>query len=703
MRKGNLIKLAAPAILSAAMMVSGLPVMGAEFSDGATVEATVEDATVTTDDFSADEFGSEEETPFVDEQQAEADQFSATAEETQDGYKYVYASLTWDQYWASEGVYNATNTTSSDEKDTKGETDKGGFDAVTRATRNHGLHRGSFQSDTVIYDEAGGSYEVSYWSDRNTIVLTDGTSIGFNNGVITKPDGSTAEMKEYKVKGMKYIPVAVKAEDYDAFKAQYSVVEDGGLLIGGFGEGVLSGYSKTANVTAETNGLKEAVKNSDGTFSFTARKTGSGSGIADEAQKTVSNVETGLTAAEKAEAYGAFIRADIKGEGYGDLGANMYAVKWVYYGNGDTPLATYGTKFAADNWMHKSMGIQLGLTKSVRCQLPTDTDGTGKWEITVYAMGYQDFTFTVNATEENLVQPGENEITTYNLTELVKQAETLKEEDYTAESWVVFAGELQEAKDELASPNSQATVNEAYEHLNAAMKGLVLKQPSMTLGKKSITLDAGKTSTLSVKTENTTETPSFKSSNTKVATVNKTTGKITAKAEGTTTITVTCGSLTETCKVTVKPVVTVSSSKLTAYKGVSTTLKATVKGSSKAPTFKSSNTKVLTVNKTTGKITPKAAGKTTITVTCGSAKTTCTVTVKNPTLTLTKSSASISVKKTTTIKAKATPSKTIKYKSSNTKVATVNSKGVVKGIRKGKATITVTCNGVSRKFTVTVK
>ena len=703
MRKGNLIKLAAPAILSAAMMVSGLPVMGAEFSDGATVEATVEDAAVTTDDFSADEFGSEEETPFVDEQQAEADQFSATAEETQDGYKYVYASLTWDQYWASEGVYNATNTTSSDEKDTKGETDKGGFDAVTRATRNHGLHRGSFQSDTVIYDEDGGSYEVSYWSDRNTIVLTDGTSIGFNNGVITKPDGSTAEMKEYKVKGMKYIPVAVKAEDYDAFKAQYSVVEDGGLLIGGFGEGVLSGYSKTANVTAETNGLKEAVKNSDGTFSFTARKTGSGSGIADEAQKTVSNVETGLTVAEKAEAYGAFIRADITGEGYGDLGANMYAVKWVYYGNGDTPLATYGTKFAADNWMHKSMGIQLGLTKSVRCQLPTNTDGTGKWEITVYAMGYQDFTFTVNATKENLVQPGKNEITTYNLTELVKQAETLKEEDYTAESWIVFAGELQEAKDELASPNSQSTVNEAYEHLAAAMKGLVLKQPSMTLGKKSITLDAGKTSTLSVKTENTTETPSFKSSNTKVATVNKTTGKITAKAEGTTTITVTCGSLTETCKVTVKPVVKVSSSKLTVYKGVSTTLKATVKGSSKAPTFKSSNTKVLTVNKTTGKITPKAAGKTTITVTCGSAKTTCTVTVKNPTLTLTKSSASISVKKTTTIKAKATPSKTIKYKSSNKKVATVNSKGVVKGIRKGKATITVTCNGVSRKFTVTVK
>ena len=32
MRKGNLIKMAAPAILSAAMMVSGLPVMAADFT-----------------------------------------------------------------------------------------------------------------------------------------------------------------------------------------------------------------------------------------------------------------------------------------------------------------------------------------------------------------------------------------------------------------------------------------------------------------------------------------------------------------------------------------------------------------------------------------------------------------------------------------------------------------------------------------------
>ena len=50
-----------------------------------------------------------------------------------DDYSYVYAGLTWQEYWANEGVYNAGDVTSSNEKDTHGEYDKGGFDTVTRA------------------------------------------------------------------------------------------------------------------------------------------------------------------------------------------------------------------------------------------------------------------------------------------------------------------------------------------------------------------------------------------------------------------------------------------------------------------------------------------------------------------------------------------------------------------------------------------
>ena len=43
------------------------------------------------------------------------------------------------------------------------------------------------------------------------------------------------------------------------------------------------------------------------------------------------------------------------------------------------------------------------------------------------------------------------------------------------------------------------------------------------------------------------------------------------------------------------------------------------------------------------------------------------------------------------------------YSSSNKKVATVDSKGVVKGVKAGTATITVKVNGVTAKAEITVK
>ena len=42
-----------------------------------------------------------------------------------DEYSYVYAGLTWQEYWANEGVYNAGDVTSSNEKDTHGEGNAG--------------------------------------------------------------------------------------------------------------------------------------------------------------------------------------------------------------------------------------------------------------------------------------------------------------------------------------------------------------------------------------------------------------------------------------------------------------------------------------------------------------------------------------------------------------------------------------------------
>ena len=63
--------------------------------------------------------------------------------ENSDDYVYCYAGLTWAEYWKAEGVMAAGDTTSSDTADSHDEKDKGAFDAVTRATTNHGLHRGS--------------------------------------------------------------------------------------------------------------------------------------------------------------------------------------------------------------------------------------------------------------------------------------------------------------------------------------------------------------------------------------------------------------------------------------------------------------------------------------------------------------------------------------------------------------------------------
>ena len=406
-------------------------------------------------------------------------EFTYTVAASEEEYKYVYAGLSWAEYWASEGVYLAAGnslTSSSDVADKKGELDKGAFDTVSRATTNHGLHRGSYQCTAVIYDTDGKEYPVSYWNSSSEAVLTDGRVITFSKGTITYTENGvekTATMKDYEVKGIKYVPVKVKASDYAEFSKQYQVVENAGTLAGGFSEKNLQAYTEVAEVTDKTNGLKEATKNADGSFSFGARVTGSESGLKDNALKVAEGIEPEVKKANGS--YGEFLRVDLNGN-YGGLGAGMYATRWTYYGNDSTyttALASYGTKFAADNWMHKSMGIQLGLTDSLRCQLPSGTDGTGYWELTVYAMGYEDYTYKFQATEENIVKPEAGEISTTELEAAIAKAEALKESDYTSESWASMQTELQEAKEELAAKHSQATVDEATSHLNAAIEALV--------------------------------------------------------------------------------------------------------------------------------------------------------------------------------------------------------------------------------------
>lgn len=809
MHKWNLLKKTAPCILSLAVAATSFPtaVMATdldssivadeteqsdeeEIAEASDYEAAAGEAAdaeeIAAEDQSADEITEESAAENTEEEASGADEFTAAEDETeafadsdelQGEYQYVYAGLTWAEYWASECVYAAGDTTSSEELDGHKELDKGAFDTVTRATTNHGLHRGSFQTETTIVAEDGSRYPIATWVDQNTIKLTDGKTVGFKKGTITKADGTTVDMDHYEVYGLKYVPVAVRTEDYAAFCQKYNVVTNDGVLEGGYGEVQLSAYTATAAVTADTNGLKYAVKNGD-SFTFEARKTGADSGIKDQAQKTATNVTP--TVKDASGSYGEFLRVDITGDGYGDLGANMQAVRWDYCGDdatGTKVLRSFGTKFAADNWMHKAMGIQLGLTDSLRCQLPEGTDGTGYWRLTVYALGYADYSFVVQATDANIVKPAEDPADTTALTKEVETAKALAENDYTKESWTAMQTELQEAEELLVREDAtQAEVDEALEHLKAAEAALV--KVTVTLDKTSATVYTGKTASLKTTSNDAAKTVTYTTSNNAVATVSST-GVVKGVKAGTAVITATCGNAKATCKVTVKTstikfaasaasvytgktvtvkatatpsatvtyttsnkaIATVSStgvvkgikagtvtitattstglkttckvtvkapsvkfakSSAVVYTGKTATVKATLAGVSSV-TYKSSNTKIATVNSKTGTVKGIKAGTVTITATSGKLKATYKLTVKNPTFTLTKSSATIAKGKTTTIRSKATPVSTVTYTSSNKKVATVTGKGVVKGISKGKATITVKCNGITKKFVVTVK
>ena len=156
---------------------------------------------------------------------------------------------------------------------------------------------------------------------------------------------------------------------------------------------------------------------------------------------------------------------------------------------------------------------------------------------------------------------------------------------------------------------------------------------------------------------------------------------------------------------------------LTLKKGKTFTLKSkvTVTGkASKKVTYKTSNKKIATVN-AKGKITAKKKGTAKIYVISKAnkkKKCTITVTVGTPVtkVKLNKTKSTMTVGKKQTLKATVTPkkasSKAVVWKSSNKKVATVTSKGVVKAKKAGTVTITATAkdgSGKKASCKVTVK
>jgi uncharacterized protein YjdB len=236
---------------------------------------------------------------------------------------------------------------------------------------------------------------------------------------------------------------------------------------------------------------------------------------------------------------------------------------------------------------------------------------------------------------------------------LISATSGLQAATYTPASWTVFAAALTAAKNTVADKNATSDqIKAAYQALAKALAGLApaagsdLASPPTTAttvvqvkaGQKSVNLVKGKSITISAKAYTNTGAAAkvaYKSSNTKVATVNAS-GKITAKKVGKTTVTIKAG--TKAAKITVKVVAKAKAKvKKVSASGVPKTLTV---GATKAITgkytpatatsvkltYKSSKPTVASID-AQGIITAKAAGKTVITVKGGTKTTRYTVQV----------------------------------------------------------------------------
>lgn len=123
-----------------------------------------------------------------------------------------------------------------------------------------------------------------------------------------------------------------------------------------------------------------------------------------------------------------------------------------------------------------------------------------------------------------------------------------------------------------------------------------------------------------------------------------------------------------------------------------------VNNTGKKVAYKSSNTKVVTVD-SKGNLTAKGKGKATISAKVDGKTYKCTVYVYNPTIS---GKSQVTKGKSITLKVKDGYGKTT-WKSSNKKIATIDKNGKVKGIKKGKVTITAKNNGKTIKKTIQIK
>ena len=224
---------------------------------------------------------------------------------------------------------------------------------------------------------------------------------------------------------------------------------------------------------------------------------------------------------------------------------------------------------------------------------------------------------------------------------------------------------------------------------------------SFKLNRSSLNLFVGDSITLSPSGGNGEIT--WDSSNPNIASVQN--GEVTARAQGSTTITATCGDEAVTCAVTVADyTLTLSAESLSLFVGDRTTVSFHGAPSDVTVSWSSSNTQVAAVSN--GSINAVGSGTTTITASFSyggiSRSASCSVTVNEARVELSQSSLTMNIGDTETLSATVSPSgQSVTWSSSNTNVATVSNSGTVSAVGSGTATITASFDYSQKKYSAT--
>lgn len=266
----------------------------------------------------------------------------------------------------------------------------------------------------------------------------------------------------------------------------------------------------------------------------------------------------------------------------------------------------------------------------------------------------------------------------------------------------------------------------AEDHETKADYKLVIRESTLTglsVNPKTKSMKVGETATITCTvsaSDNADKQVSWESSAPSVVSVDAN-GKVKALKEGTAVITATSkldSSLKASCTITVSaqraPSITITGAQDLA-KGKSLKLTARVQNTTDNVKWSINSTKYATITAKGNQVTVKAkkkVGKVKVTAQIGNIKKTVTIQIVNPvkSIKLNAKSKTLKVRKTFKLKATISPrnatNKKVSYKSSNKKVAEVNSSGKVTAKKKGKATITVTSKSnpkVKKSIKITVR